>query len=159
MDKNTLRAIVKDVFLEFFPKYGDDLYEKFTQSLVCRGVAVSETWQTIATAPKTGDMRKPSSTTKHQYVPPELPDTTTYIDRFVNALGILCVASPSPEMAEAYLTGASEDLQHWVGTHQRVGWSMAIGVIEAAQVMANNPIEGLDHQGSSDDYRELEPGE
>jgi hypothetical protein len=55
-----------------------------------------------------------------------LPGVTTYLERFVDALGLLCRSAPPRELCEAWLNDESETLQEWVVNHQRVHWASGI---------------------------------
>ena len=80
-----------------------------------------------------------------------LPGGTTYLERFVDALGLLCRKVPPQALCEAWLNHESEDLQEWVVNHLRKHWASGIGTIEAAQCMANVPAEGENHEGYLED--------
>jgi hypothetical protein len=80
-----------------------------------------------------------------------LPGVTTYLERFVDALGLLCRSAPPRELCEAWLNDESETLQEWVVNHLRVHWASGIGTIEAAQHMADVPEESDAHEGYFED--------
>lgn len=82
----------------------------------------------------------------------ELPGATTYLDRFVDALGLLCRSKPSKTVCKQWLSGESEELQSWAVSNARIYWQMGIGTIEAAQHLADNPEEGEGHEGFTSDY-------
>jgi hypothetical protein len=79
---------------------------------------------------------------------------TGYLDRFVDALEILCTARPDRDLCEQWLRHApgSERLQDWAVDHTRANWGTGICVIEAAEVMAESPEEGMDHEGFRQDF-------
>lgn len=82
-------------------------------------------------------------------------EATGYLTRFVDALEILCAARPDVAMCEQWLRHepGSERLQDWVVDHTRANWGTGIGTIEAAEVMAENPEEGVNHEGFRNDFR------
>jgi hypothetical protein len=79
---------------------------------------------------------------------------TGYLDRFVDALELLCTARPDRDLCEEWLRHApgSERLQDWAVDHTRANWGTGIGTIEAAEVMAENPEEGAGHEGFRQDF-------
>jgi hypothetical protein len=78
---------------------------------------------------------------------------TLYIDRVVDALALLCGGkAPTREMVVEWEENRSETLQTWAVNNTAVRWGTGIGTIEAAQVMANTPEEGRDHQLREDAY-------
>lgn len=81
------------------------------------------------------DIYKPKSDVKYPQ--------TTYTDRFVEAMGLLCTETPPKAMCEAWLFAEDEELQHWVmeGRH-KAEWATGIGTIEAAEHMAEHCEEG-----------------
>lgn len=86
-----------------------------------------------------------------------LPGATTYLERFIDALGLLCREKPSRELCEAWLSGESEELQAWTVNHVRVYWASGIGTIEAAQHMADVPEESEAHEGFFEDTGRASP--
>lgn len=82
----------------------------------------------------------------------DLPGATVYIDRFVSALGLLCRSKPPRELCEQWLSNESEELQSFAVSNARIYWMTGIGIIEAAQIMADNPEEGAAHEGYTSDY-------
>jgi hypothetical protein len=83
------------------------------------------------------------------------PEDSGYLDRFVDALEILCTARPDRDRCERWLRHEpdSERLQDWAVDHTRANWGTGIGTIEAAEVMAENPEEGMNHEGFRNDFR------
>ncbi|MBP0714862.1 hypothetical protein ABXK61_16275 [Burkholderia sola] len=82
----------------------------------------------------------------------ELPGATVYVDRFVDALGLLCRSKPPKELCEQWLNGESDELQSWTIDNRSIYWQTGIGAIEAAQHLADNPEEGEGHEGFTGDY-------
>jgi hypothetical protein len=75
------------------------------------------------------------------------PTNTKYLDRLIEALTLLCGGTVPPrEMVLAWETDDSEELQDWAACNTKLPWAMGIGTIEAAQVMADNPEEGMGHE-------------
>lgn len=73
---------------------------------------------------------------------------TTYTERFVQALGLLCTKEPPAEMCEAWLFSDDERLQEWAIEHARMTWAQGIGTIDAAREMAEHCEEGDDSGGA-----------
>jgi hypothetical protein len=77
---------------------------------------------------------------------------TTWMERFRGALTIMCGAEPPLKMCEMWINNeqdehASDPLQNWVGMQKSTPkWAQCIVTIEAAQVWADSPEEGEDHQ-------------
>lgn len=105
-----------------------------------------------AAAPIDGMERAFSSSAMSRRDELELPGATAYIDRFVDALGLLCRSKPPKAMCEQWLKGENEELQSWAVSNARIYWQMGIGTIEAAQHLADNPEEGEGHEGFTSDY-------
>lgn len=81
------------------------------------------------------------------------PQNTKYLDRFIEALTLLCGGNQPPrEMAHEWETGVGEDLQDWAASHTKLPWAQGIGTIEAAQLMADTPEEGMGHELRDDAY-------
>ena len=70
---------------------------------------------------------------------------TTWIQRFREALTLLCGEAPPEGMAEAWDAHESEALQDWALNHCPLSWAMGIVVIEAAMSLADQPEEGVGH--------------
>lgn len=63
--------------------------------------------------------------------------------RFAEALLCMTGELPPAKMVKAWLDGTGEELQSWVGANSRVPWwTQALGVLDAARVMAETPCEG-----------------
>lgn len=76
----------------------------------------------------------------------------TYLDRFQIAIGLITgTTQPTKEKCEQWLTHENEDLQDLM--EGAPWWSMNIGIIEAAMVLANNPIEGDENIDYSNPYK------
>lgn len=76
---------------------------------------------------------------------------TTKVERFYDALTALCGGvSPEIRLCEDWFFEDAErshrELQEWTMNNTTVGWAMGIGVIDAALTLANNPVEGEDHE-------------
>ena len=74
---------------------------------------------------------------------------TKWIDRFAQALTLLCGEAPDMKLVWAWY-GGNEDpsqplLQDWVANKSRLKWSMGISVLEAAELLADHPEEGMGH--------------
>lgn len=76
--------------------------------------------------------------------------STTWMERFRDALTIMCGAPPPLSYCEMWVRneqdeGAADPLQNWVGMQKTPHWAQCIVTIEAAEVWANTPVEGEDH--------------
>lgn len=81
----------------------------------------------------------------------EPDEPTLFIDRFRASLALLCDNTiPPKRLCRAWLSQdedeSSEQLQAWAANHSKLNWAMGIGIIEAALTLAENPVEGVDHQ-------------
>jgi hypothetical protein len=78
---------------------------------------------------------------------PVAPENTKYLDRLIEALTLLCGGKVPPrEMVHAWESSDDEELQSWAACNTTLPWAMGIGTIEAAQVLADNPEEGMGHE-------------
>ena len=81
-----------------------------------------------------------------------LASKTTFMERFRDALRIMCGELPPEDICQEWLDEVQvEDigrLQNWVGS-RCPEWAQAIVTIDAATVWADSPCEGADHE-----YRE-----
>lgn len=74
------------------------------------------------------------------------PECTTWLQRFQQSLTILCGGREPPEdLCRRWQDEVDNDLQDWVPKESLPPWATGIGTIEAAEAMANSPIESLDH--------------
>ncbi len=74
---------------------------------------------------------------------------TTYTQRFSDAVTLLCGGNRPPEtMVAGWINRDSEELQAFA-VQYGPSWAQGIGLIDAAELMANNPVEGVsDADGS-----------
>lgn len=73
---------------------------------------------------------------------------TKYLQRLGDAIELLCSGHrPPDEMMERWLDSDADDmhLQSFCAEHGPI-WAQGIGIIDAAQVLANQPTEGVDHE-------------
>lgn len=72
---------------------------------------------------------------------------TTWEERFREALKVLCGEPPPAGHVEAWFAPGSEslDLQHWASDKCSMPWAQGIVVIDAAEMLADNPAEGPYH--------------
>lgn len=78
---------------------------------------------------------------------------TLYIDRVIEALTLLCAGKrPERDIVIGWEDDTSEELQTWAVCNAAAPWATGIGVIEAAQALANTPEEGLNHQDREDAF-------
>ena len=78
---------------------------------------------------------------------PEFESTmpTTWIQRFKDAIALLCGEVPPDGMAEAWAAHENEGLQSWALNRCPLPWCMGITVVEAAEHLADQPEEGIGH--------------
>jgi len=77
-------------------------------------------------------------------------EQTHYIQRFEEALTLLCGGKRPPEglcarWSDEHASIAHEELQTWAINNTALRWSMGITVIEAAMTLAAEPDEGGNH--------------
>jgi hypothetical protein len=113
--------------------------------------ALREAWVTWLASAATGGNGTPNS-----FIGEE--EATDYLVRFADALEIMCTARPDIALCEQWLrnTPEGDHLQDWAVDHMRANWGTGIGVLEAAETMAETPEEGMDHEGFRDDFRPKE---
>lgn len=72
---------------------------------------------------------------------------TSHVDRFSQALTLLCGKTPPADAIEAWLTPGSDDarLQEFA-IENGPAWVQGIAVIDAAHLLASMPTEGVDHE-------------
>lgn len=81
----------------------------------------------------------------------ELEKPTTWLQRFVQALSMLCRGKQPPiHFCEMWMRhediNGVEPLQEWAVNNSGIYWATGIGIIEAAEAMADTPIEGAGHE-------------
>lgn len=108
-------------------------------------------------APSSGLEQAFSSTLTKRRDDLDLEVPTTYLDRFIAAMGFVCQKQPPKELCEKWLSHDSEDLQSWAVSNARIYWMTGIGAIEAAQHLADEPEEGRGHEGFTKDFVAPEP--
>jgi hypothetical protein len=78
-----------------------------------------------------------------------------WIDRFQEALRLLTGSQPTIEMCKAWVADDNEDLQEWVNTQRHTPeWVQGIAIIDAARLMATQPVDGEGHQDLFDEVLE-----
>lgn len=71
---------------------------------------------------------------------------TTRAQRLEQAMSLLCNGvSPSSRMVDDWIAERNDDLQDFACTHGP-SWAQGIAVIDAAQIMADQPTEGVNHK-------------
>ncbi len=71
---------------------------------------------------------------------------TTLLQRMSDAVALLCGGKrPSNAMVQGWLDNTSEELQNFAASHGPA-WAQGIGLLDAARVMADQPVEGVDHE-------------
>jgi hypothetical protein len=76
---------------------------------------------------------------------------TTWMERFRDALTIMCGTEPPLKFCEMWVNHEQENnadpLQNWVGMQKATpSWAQCIVTIDAAMVWADTPVEGDGHQ-------------
>lgn len=75
-------------------------------------------------------------------------EQTTWMERFISALTIMCKAEPPLEYCQEWVDDVAVNgayrLQNWVGAYSP-SWAQNIVTIEAAEVWADTPVEGAMH--------------
>jgi hypothetical protein len=69
----------------------------------------------------------------------------TWNQRFAQALAVLCGGNEPPQDAlEDWLDQAKDSfaLQEWAVEHAVLSWAQGIAVIDAASILADQPVEG-----------------
>lgn len=84
-------------------------------------------------------------------------EPTSYLERFTHALALLCGKEPPQEIVLAWIQKDSDDfrLQEFAIEHGP-SWSQGIALIEAAQLMADQPTEGVDHEMRGQDESKVQ---
>lgn len=73
---------------------------------------------------------------------------TTFLQRFGDAIELLCAGQrPPDEMISGWFDPDTDDLrlQSFCAEHGPA-WAQGIGVADAAQLLADQPTEGVDHE-------------
>lgn len=97
--------------------------------------------------------------TDHRYAGAPVP--TTWMERFREAMALMCGGKMPPlGMCEQWVRNEQIDgedpLQAWAVEHAQVAWHTGIGTIEAAQVWADNPEEGVEHETRGEAYPRID---
>ena len=72
---------------------------------------------------------------------------TTYVQRLGDALTLLCGGNrPSDEMIGAWMNECDDNRLQAFACRHGPSWAQGIGVIDAAQLLADQPTEGVEHQ-------------
>jgi hypothetical protein len=78
---------------------------------------------------------------------------TPWIKRFMDALEVLCGTRPPRDIVRSWLNSDCVALQDWVGIRGRpvlLSHTQNIAIIEAAMLMADQPVEGEGHELRAD---------
>ena len=71
---------------------------------------------------------------------------TLYLDRLGDALELLCQGNrPDDKVTAAWVDHTSEDLQGFCAKHGP-SWAQGIVIIDAAMILAKDPVEGPAHE-------------
>ena len=70
---------------------------------------------------------------------------TTFSDRFSDAVEILCGAKPPQKLVTAWLRDEDiyPNLQNWILGQKIPIWAQGIVLLDAAELMASTPVEGV----------------
>lgn len=81
---------------------------------------------------------------------------TSYVDRFTEAVALLCRKSPPADLVAGWLDKDADDqrLQDFAADHAPA-WAQGIGVLDAAHVMASQPTEDVAHEIAPDPAAEF----
>lgn len=71
-------------------------------------------------------------------------EATTYIEGFGDAMALLCGKRPPDDMLAGWLAD-DERLQQFACAHGPA-WAQGIAVIDAARILAGQPVEGERHE-------------
>jgi hypothetical protein len=93
--------------------------------------------------------------------PTPLRGPTNYVERFTQAVAILCGAQPPADMVNEWIANVDVNgehrLQGWVLSQAATpSWAQGIVVLDAADVLANDPEEGAGHTGLADIHKQGE---
>lgn len=73
---------------------------------------------------------------------------TTWMERFRQTIALFCRGVLPPlNLCKGWVAEGSDDLrlQDWVCCNMGVQWAQSIAILDAAQQMADNPVEGVGH--------------
>lgn len=78
-------------------------------------------------------------------------DATTFVQRFTDAVAILCGSEPPSDFVTEWLANVDVDgvhrLQEWVLNQDATpAWAQGIGVLDAAHLLASTPVESEQHE-------------
>jgi len=78
---------------------------------------------------------------------------TTFVQRFTDAVAILCGSEPPANFVDEWLCNVEVNgvhrLQEWVLNQDATPtWSQGIVVLDAAYLLAESPAEGLQHESA-----------
>ena len=125
-----------------------------TVRLAC---VVESTPMTVAAAARS--LGKPDLVRKSRVGGASDPEPTTWMERFREAMAVMCGGKMPPlDLCEQWVRNEQVNgvdlLQEWVVDHAAVSvtWHTGIGTIEAAQVWADSPEEGVGHEYREDAY-------
>lgn len=78
---------------------------------------------------------------------PDWREPTDYIERFTEAIALMCSKKPPKEIVTAWLDKTKDDmrLQEFAIEHGPA-WAQGIAILDAANIMANQPAEGIEHE-------------
>ena len=84
---------------------------------------------------------------------PLTDEHTTFVQRFTDAVAILCGSEPPAEFVDEWLRNVDVNgihrLQEWVLNQDATPpWSQGIVVLDAAYLLAESPAEGLQHEAA-----------
>lgn len=73
---------------------------------------------------------------------------TTWVERFQQSIAIMCGGNTPPlQMCLDWMDkdADSVELQEWAINHAALPWAQGIGILDAASVLADHPMEGFGH--------------
>lgn len=76
---------------------------------------------------------------------------TSYIERFGDALTLLCGARPSDDLIKAWLLDEPDaDLMQSFASEHGPSWAQGLGILDAARAIADQPTEDEAHETFED---------
>lgn len=77
----------------------------------------------------------------------------TFIERFTEALTQITGKVPPADLVALWVAGdeshcdtGADTLQNWAVDYAPLSWTTGIGVIEAAEALADAPVDGFGHE-------------
>jgi hypothetical protein len=158
--EQALKAL-EDLGMKHYEKTGKPLYKETFNSIqaaleepVQKPVAVINAWnlrEVYFDANGEPSMHRDPPAQLARPVKPLTGDHTTFVQRFTDAVAMMCGAEPPPEFVDEWLRKVEVNfvarLQEWVLCQDGAPeWAQGVGVLDAAYLLADSPVEGLGHK-------------